>query len=81
MTTSKINIFEFCKNTQLAKRDDALLNNGIKYKYMGITGDLMVQLLREDGETCFTRQSNFNTNFKFENQEEISNRFLKTLNK
>lgn len=81
MTTSKINIFEFCKNTQLAKRDDSLLNDGIKYKYMGITGDLMVQLLREDGEICFTRQSNFNTNFKFENQEEISHRFLKTLNK
>jgi hypothetical protein len=80
MAYSKINIFEFCKNTQLVKRDDSLINNGLNYKYMGITGDGMVQLLREDGEICFTRQSNFNCNYKFKNQEEITNRFLDTIN-
>jgi len=80
MAYLKINIFEFCKNTQLVKRDDSLMNNGVNYKYMGITGDGMVQLLREDSEICFTRQSNFNSNYKFNNEEEISNRFLKTIN-
>lgn len=80
MVNSKINIFEIFKNTQLVKRDDSVINNGVNYKYMGITGDRMVQLLREDGEICFTRQSNFNSNYTFKNQEEITTRFLNTVN-
>jgi hypothetical protein len=80
MKSSKINIFKILPdlpNTQIVKKGDVLLNKGIKYAYISNTIDGYIKMSREDDEICFTSLKNFNSNFKFENIEEISDRFLK----